>query len=84
MIIVVPEWLIEWLMGNLLCEGPNSSNLSLKSRNTPKPIIDGVHCRYLELSVLNSGQPRKSEFFCENEFIFDENPKKKYAGECES
>ena len=44
MIIAVPEWLIELLMGILLCAGPNSPNSRLKSRNTPKPIIDGVHC----------------------------------------
>ena len=31
-------------MGNLLCEGPNSSNSSLKSRNTSKPIIDELYC----------------------------------------
>ena len=45
MIIAVPEWLIEWLMGNLLCAGPNSSNSSLKSRNTLKHLLDGPGCR---------------------------------------
>ena len=46
MIIAVPEWLIKWLIGNLLCAGPNSSNSSLKSRNTPKRLLDGPGCSH--------------------------------------
>ena len=51
MIIDVPEWLIEWLMGNILCKGPKSSNLSLKSRNISIHILDELGCTVRSTSM---------------------------------